>query len=449
MGLLCQKRNSKASSDSILDSTIVSTVCLVVDGIDLWPFVLDITSGGRSRQPPYKRMRKNLHTYIDPEHLPGKNFKIKDPRSMERDAILAFFTHISQRQRTYDLQDVFRIKHAHKGRKRSVSELSERESDLDGRMSLSATEPGTNIPFGIIEPPQPPAKRRKTTKTAPRLAKTGVAVGAAHQSDPAAQPHPKPKGKKKRSETTVTVNIPGAALMNTASAAAVGGVEVSAPDRPLPKPKPKGKKNANVPPPTLPTNEANVADRPVLHADSGAAVGVVDASAAERPCPKPKPKGKKNKTAPPTLPANEGNIADRPVNHADSAPAVGAVVASAVERPRPKPKPKGKKNATVPPHTLPINEGNIADRPVVGNHADSAAAVGALYPSVPEAATQISMTHKNIVSDDLIDPALSGVVGTSSHHTSGRPQVNTADNLALIEASKYMVTGKRVPKKRG
>jgi hypothetical protein len=76
-----------------------------------------------------------------------------------------------------------------------------------------------------------------------------------------------------------------------------------------------------------------------------------------------------------------------------------------------------------------------------------AAAVGAVSPPVLEGTPQTPIANGNIIVDDLIDPALRGV-RTSSHHISKRPQVNTADNLALIEARKYMATGKRVSKKR-
>ena len=83
--------------------------------MNLCPFVLVITSAGQSRQAPYQHIEQDLRTYIDPEHLPGENFKIKDPQLMWRSAIVQFFTHIAQRQRIYDLPEVFQIKHAHKG----------------------------------------------------------------------------------------------------------------------------------------------------------------------------------------------------------------------------------------------------------------------------------------------------------------------------------------------
>jgi len=40
------------------------------------------------------------------------------------------------------------------------------------------------------------------------------------------------------------------------------------------------------------------------------------------------------------------------------------------------------------------------------------------------------------------------LTGPSHAVASSRAQVNTADNLALQEANKFLVSGKRVPKKR-
>jgi hypothetical protein len=336
---------------------------------------------------------------------------------MPRTDIAAFFTHISQRQRTHDLPDVFRIKHAHRGRKASVGALSERGSDWDGAMSPSATEQGTHVPgVDSVLPARSLGKQKKsknTPKTTQDMAVAWPAGGAAHipdGTDMLEGPGPqclkakkskvtlkvtKAKTKKKKSQTTLNANLIQAATSHTDSAVTDGIGDLSTvPPRPRPKPKPKAKKPPNPPLPNLSDHHAPVT--PVT--DSVVTDGIADLS-----------------TVPP--------------------------------RPRPKPKPKGKKPTNPPLPNLPDHHPPVTpvpspgDRSGVGHSADSAAAVGAVSPPVLEGTPQTPIANGNIIVDDLIDPALCGV-RTSSHHISKRPQVNTADNLALIEARKYMATGK-------
>jgi hypothetical protein len=326
--------------------------------------VLDITTGGRSRQTPYTRIDKDLQRYITPEHLPGKNFKITDPRNMSRAAILSFFRHICQRQQTHDLKEVFRIRHAHRGRKKTLSNGCEssnaRDADsADGAVGASADLENllnTGNAGGTTEPSVPTAKggpkRPEKFKTKSKV-KSSHAAGRGDMSDHPQVPHPKAKGKQKKSQKTLQVDLFQAAASDTDPQASGIGDQ-----RPRPKPKPRGKKPKTAPPLSVPV-EATFT--PVGHPGIG--------------------------------------------NQANSADAVGAVA-----------------------------------RPHNGNQAHSAAAVGAGDPPV-SAMPPISSRKGQTITDDLIDPTL--LVGTS-----GRPQINTADNLALIEARRYMTTGKRVSKKR-
>ena len=361
-----QKMNSKTRLESILDTTTVSAGCLKADGMNLCPFVLVITSAGRSRQAPYQRIEQDLRTYIDPEHLPGENFKITDPRLMRRSAIVQFFTHIAQRQRIYDLPEVFRIKHAHKGRKASVGAISEHGSDRDGAMSPSGTEEATHVPdVGPAVPKRSLSKRRKSKNT-PNITSdvgtAGPAGGAAPIADPPDMPGPQ-RPKAKKSKVTLKITKPNA----------------------------KKKKSQT-------TLNAKVVQAAPSHTESGLADGIGDQS---------------------NLPP----------------------------RPRPKPKPKGKKSTNAPQSILPDHHAPLTSSSVLGNDADLATAVGTAHRPLPEGTPQTPITNANIIVNDLIDPALRAV-GTSSPYISNRPQVNTADNLALIEAHAYMTIGKQVPKKR-
>ena len=65
-------------------------------------------------------MEEDLSKYVDMEHLPDPDFKITEPRNMKWGVLVAFFQHIVERQRTYDLPEVFHIKYADMGRKRRL-----------------------------------------------------------------------------------------------------------------------------------------------------------------------------------------------------------------------------------------------------------------------------------------------------------------------------------------
>ena len=81
---------------------------------------IDITSEHRTRQAPYKWIAANLLQYVNAEYLPDPHFKITEPRNMNQPVLLAFFQHIVQQQRTYDLPEVFHIKYADAGRKSTL-----------------------------------------------------------------------------------------------------------------------------------------------------------------------------------------------------------------------------------------------------------------------------------------------------------------------------------------
>ena len=343
-------------------------------------------------------MEEDLSKYVDVEHLPDRDFKITEPRNMKRGVLVAFFQHIVERQRTYDLPEVFRIKYADVGRKRRLEVRDSPDVD-DGALGAA----------GPVAEPSPATIHNRNQST------SGTA--------PLAGRKPKQTRKKTKKTLNTTPNI-------TEDAGGQSATEV--PHRPVrSKTKSKGKKFK-----AKATTEASGADDGRTHGD----LPQDDQDDIVVP-QRTKVTKKKSKTTLRTgLPVVELSIPDPP--NADSHNAVPP-------RPRPRPKPKGKK-ATQTLNTSAVGVG------AGGTQLDAVTAAPQqdLTPSQSAAPAPNSIDirpgpaqgQSTVITDDLIDPVL---LGMASHIGAiARPVVNTADNLALQEALQYGATGKRVPKKR-
>ena len=354
---------------------------------------------------------------------------------MKSDDILAFFDHIVERQRTFNIAEVFRIKHAHKGRKASMGGSTAGEDNtadptegspsgqVDNTAVPSADPRSAGNPGAIGSPrtvsrevaipetplPWPKPKPKKPTKNLTKASATETGI----TSDPApqrAKPKPKPKAKGKNNTTTLEARA-----------------------KPKPKPKPKGKNNTT----TLEAGGAGAAD--------------TTPSAPQRP--KPKPKGKKSTTTVGDQAAPDTGTGTPP--DTGTTPDTGPVSEAPHPRPRPKPKPKGKKNTTtlstaVPNASLPQGESNtITQDTGTVARADAGESTAGQENSITHNVIDpylIGLAQGNsITNSNVIDHSLTG----PSHAVApSRAPVNTADNLALQEANKFLVSGKRVPKKR-
>lgn len=358
---------------------------------------VDITSEHRTRQAPYKRIAANLSQYVDAEYLPDPHFKITEPRKMNRPVLLAFFQHIVQRQHTYDLPEVFRIKYADAGRK---STLGVRDSpEVEDNISGDDRPPAESTPVGVQDIIKPARGRV-----------------------------PKKKSKPKSKKTTTTSNIPnvtedGGAQPSNNMSTIPGQVGPKATSK-----RKKGKAVGN-------TNVTGAADDDIVAPE----------------CRITKATKKKSKTTLRTdVPAVELNAGD---------PQIAPDVPDVPQQPRPKPKPKGKKATQIavpgatgaetfttaagtagPEHDIPDRPTPTRSQP---NHSGMASAnIVIPAPTI----TGIRPGPQGQSTDNVIDPAL---LRTTSHMDSGaRPVFRTADNLALEEALQYGAPGKRVPKKR-
>ena len=340
-------------------------------------------------------MAEDTLKYVDAHHLPTANFKIKEPRNMSGNEIRAFFYHIVERQRTFDISEVFRIKHAHKGRKASVGGCSTAGEDNTG----DPTEPNARNMALNSEDTTGGSGNGQVENTAVPSADTGAVVGTG-AAPPTPTPRPKPKRKAKPKKSTTT--------LATGAAPEIGITSEAPPQRP--KPKPKGKKKTTT-------------------VQAGAAPETGITSEPPTQGPKPKPKGKKKTMT----------VAPGAASATGTAPETGTALEPPRPRPRPRPITKGNNNNTTLNTT---GTGTVA-------HAD-------------ELQTGESTVGQrgSITTNDLIDPYLIGLAqgnlnvidhsltGPSQPVVSSRAQVNTADNLALQEANKFLVSGKRVPKKR-
>ena len=338
------------------------------------------------------------------EHLPDPDFKITEPRKMKLEDLVTFFQHIMERQRTYDLPDVFRIKYADMGRK-STLELGNSTEVDDNTLGAEgpAAEPTSVAVEDINQTPggrgstarvKSKQKSKKTKKTLNTTANVIEAGGTEPSTEVSHGPGTKAKSKRKKSKAK------GA---NDAS-----GADDRRADNDIPGPlyqntkgtKQKRKTTGRTAHPVIVdvvNGEPNNAD---LHNDIP--------TPPPRPRPRPKPKGKR---ATQTLNASAaGTGAD------------GILMDAAAARPE-QDLPPG------PPPILPMStsHGNEYTTPVTTS---------------PDTGPG-PLPQSTVIGDNVIDPSLMGMTNTIA-----RSVINTTDNLAMQEAHKYGATGKRIPKKR-
>jgi hypothetical protein len=131
---------------------------------------------------------------------------------MKREAILSFFNHIVERQRTYDLPQVFCFKYADEARKRTLGMDSHIEGDNDG----AGAEPVT---ARRARPQKEKTKKKPVKKTLP-LTINGTGTGATDTSpgdsvgvepDLAVTQRPQVKHSKKKAKTVLNTRATGAA----------------------------------------------------------------------------------------------------------------------------------------------------------------------------------------------------------------------------------------------
>jgi hypothetical protein len=157
-------------------------------------------------------LEAELPNYVDPEYLPGPNFKITEPRRMKHKVILSFFNHIVEQQHTYDLPQVFCFKYADEARKRTLGMNSHIEGDNDGAGAKPVTA-------RRARPLKGKTKKKLVKKTLP-LTINGAGTGTADTSpsdsvgvEPDLTVTQRPQGKrsKKKAKTALNTRATGTA----------------------------------------------------------------------------------------------------------------------------------------------------------------------------------------------------------------------------------------------
>ena len=318
---------------------------------------------------------------------------------MNRPVLLAFFQHIVQRQRTYDLPEVFRIKYADAGRKSTLGagdspEVDDNISADDRLPAESPTAGAQDIIIAsrgrVVSPKKKTKQKSKKTKTKSNIPNIVDDAGAQPSKDMSTMPDevgPKATSKRKKGKAMGNIDVTGAA-----------DHEIPAPQWRITKAAKKKSKT---------TLRAGVPDVELDGEDAHNAPDVPDVP--QRPRPKPKPKGKKATQTP-------------------VAGATGAAVFTAGAVP------------AVPQHDVP--DRSAPTRPHPSHSGIASTNIVTTTPNI----TALRPGPQGQTTDNVIDPALLGT--TSQTDPGARPVFRTADNLALEEALQYGAVGKRVPKKR-
>jgi len=352
-------------------------------------------------------MREDTLKYIDAEHLPRRDFVLDTPRNMNIARLREFFAHIAEREKTFEIEKVFLFKYVEASRKKHQDDEDEDDEEEEGfpeaDRGAGGTEHGSS-PTGAAPAPANSAEDPHRNEEHDNANSTGDAAPPAPPTN-----HNAVMPKKKRKTANVSNKKQPKKTQHQEPSVHPGGdtagAEVST--RPRPKPRPVTR------PGNGPTN-TRAEDTPT-QAPAHSSGDTAGAEVSTRPRPKPRPV---------TRPANEpGNTRtdDTPIQapntHDNPQPPNGAELAL---KPRPEPRPV----------TRPATESTSSPAHETYTHAPGT-------HNNPQAQPQ------ERVPDAVIDPSL-----LAASNQPSRVLVNTSDNLALQEASRFAVTGKRVPKKK-
>ena len=354
-------------------------------------FFLGLATSQRTHQVPWKRLKVDTSKYIASEHLPRPDFVLLAPKGMKWDPLCEFFSHIAEREKTFENADIFHFQHVEEGRK-------ERRSDRDdGTIDESGAGPdhGTSA-NGAGHPDGANAgggEEGGTTRggEATRVSEGGDgATAAAAAALPNAKPAKKKGTKKTKASTTKKKKVQKTPNQPTTPRPPedTSGAEEPAPPLPKPRPKPRPKARPSARPVTDSTqaHEELTTNAP---STSIPTAGNAETPAPVLPKPRPRPRPKVRPMAPPVTDTTQGHEELTTNVPSTSIPPTGDA-----EGP-------GTEDQLTPPPTK-----QAPDR-------------------VPDAA---------------IDPLILAA--------SNQPSRATSDNLALQEAGRFAVKGKRVPKKK-
>ena len=355
---------------------------------------LGVATRHRTRQAPWSRMKEDTLKYVDAEHLPRPDFVLDNPRAMKLEFLREFFAHIAEREETFELGDVIRFKYADATRKGS------REGDEDEEHGIWNEDSGAEHGEGSGD-----AEQDGGAGGAGRpVANSGNSHNANQEHyphrtgetpPPALPPNPNP-AKIKKTKKTPKVTAPTKQPKSNKNSAVPDGT------------------HSNEPPPAPPTKNKKPKKAPNQPTSAHLPGNAVGAERPPRPHPKPRPVTHPTTSRLGEVTSNQATGTTQPTSAHLPSNAVGA------ERPpRPKPHPVTR------PTTSRLGEGTSNQAPGTDDNPQS--------PTQPQGG----------VPDAMIDPSL--LVASNQPPCA---LVNTSDNLALQEASRFAVKGKRVPKKK-
>jgi len=341
---------------------------------------------------------------------------------MKREEIVSFLEHIIQRQEKLDPPDVFQFKTVKITRKgtHTLEDIDAGNSDGDESGHGDAHAGGADdYPGGADDYPggadDYPGGADPLTRSGPKIAK----------------PPPPQRRKSKRKQKKHPIGDSRDGTLGAESIRTVGAAVPDPPPRPPPKSKKKGKNNVNM------TDDGNNTN---LDADQGLDIG------ADTMARRPRARSKVKK--------NINNLTDDNNKDADCAVNIGADIMPSPPRSRPRPRPKKKAKL------------NAVQDDSGYSGADSRDCLGADAPPPmgnaitddlidPLLLEESRRQHTSILHPISMDPQHLATVQTAIHPgptipPTSRRSINTADDLALQEAERYITLGKRsrIPRTR-
>lgn len=148
-----------------------------------------LASRDRNRQTPFESISSKNSDFVDQEYIPN-GIKLSDPRSMNRDALIKFFQHISSREASHGIENAFRFKSILSSRKKGVLRAARyKENDIESdvlsvtvcRTNRKAREKLTRLadttesaPTHTVIPPQNTESGQNNTVIPPQNADSGL-----------------------------------------------------------------------------------------------------------------------------------------------------------------------------------------------------------------------------------------------------------------------------------
>ena len=376
---------NKKELENLYRDYIGSHYCTWVhlDATHIFDICLGVATKRRTRQAPWSRMKPDTLKYVDADKLPRPDFVLDDPRAMKMELLHEFFAHIAEREKTFQLGEVFHFKYADSRRKGGRDGS---EDEAGGILNEDSGAGPSDCDAGPTDCDAGPTEG----DAGPTPGDSGADHGEASRD----AEHARTSGGA-GSAPTNSGDIPNG---NQQQVNYHSNSEMVPPELPIPN--------------AITMKKANKTPGPTKQAKSRKNPGVPDGTQSKEPRPAPPRKKTKGKMT--TIQATSAH----------------GINSAGVAEPPPPPRPKPR------PVTRPVNRSNHQST-ARNEEGTSTQSPGTDNDPHPLTQPQQRVPHA------AIDPSL-----LAASHQPSRALVNTADNLALQEASRFAVKGNRVPKKK-